>query len=117
MMTERNKITANIKDSVPIESIPGLVRRTLVYNSQSMLCHFTVKKGTSMDVHVHEAVQNGFMLHGTLRFRMQDEKSITVCQGDAYLFESNEPHGLIALEDSEFIEIFTPAREEYMQGK
>lgn len=34
--------------------------------------------------------------------------------GDAYLFGSNEPHGSDALEETDLLEFFVPARPEYL---
>ncbi|GAI63798.1 unnamed protein product, partial [marine sediment metagenome] len=32
---------------------------------------------------------------------------------DSYVFDSNEKHGAIILEDTDVIDVFSPAREDY----
>jgi quercetin dioxygenase-like cupin family protein len=97
-----------------VEMLPGIIRTTMAYNDESMLCHFTLKRGASIPLHNHEAVQNGFVIKGMMRFLQDGGKSITVEEGDGYIFESNEKHGAEVLEDSEIIECFTPMRPEYL---
>lgn len=96
-----------------VEMLPGIFRTTMSYNESSMLCHFRMEKGASIPLHQHEAVQNGFVIRGKVRFLQEGGKSIVVEDGNGYIFESNEMHGSEVLEDSELIECFTPMRPEY----
>ena len=43
----------SLESAKAIENPPGIVRRTLAYNDQAMLCHFELKKGTSIPLHDH----------------------------------------------------------------
>ncbi len=97
-----------------VEVFPGVFRVTMAYNDASMLCHFTLKAGASIPLHQHEAVQNGFVIEGKIRFLREGGKSFVVEEGDGYIFESNEKHGGEVLEDSKIIECFTPMREDYL---
>jgi quercetin dioxygenase-like cupin family protein len=92
---------------------PGIDRVTMSYNDQNMLCYFYLKKGAVLELHTHEAVQNGFVIKGRVRFFKKDGSGFEVSAGDGYIFDSNEPHGSEILEDSEFIECFSPMRPEY----
>ena len=40
-----------------VENPPGILRTTLAYNAQMMLCHFKMKKGTKIPLHDHEAAR------------------------------------------------------------
>jgi quercetin dioxygenase-like cupin family protein len=91
----------------------GIDRVTLSYNQDNMLCYFYLKKGTGLTLHSHEAVQNGFVVKGRLRFFKNDGSSFEVKAGDGYIFHSFEPHGSEVLEDTELIECFSPMRPEY----
>ncbi len=53
-----NKIT-DLQQRKAVELRPGLVKTNLSYNADSMLCHFTMKKGAKIEIHNHPAVQNG----------------------------------------------------------
>lgn len=97
-----------------IEFKPGIWKTTLAYIGESMLCHFQMKKGSTLALHEHEAVQNGFILSGRIEFFKEDGSSFVVGAGDGYVFGSYEPHGSKALEDVDFIECFNPMRPEYV---
>lgn len=104
----------NISDAKSVEALPGLIRTTLAYTQDQMICHFTVKAGVKMPMHTHEAAQIGYIVSGKMIFEREGDTSLPVSAGSGYCFYPNEPHRLVALEDTEFIEVFTPYREEYI---
>jgi quercetin dioxygenase-like cupin family protein len=91
----------------------GIYRRTLCYDDDNMLCHFTLEKGSSIPLHSHVAVQNGYVISGKVKFLAENGDEIIVNPGDGYFFKSNEVHGSEVMEDSEIIECFSPVRPEY----
>lgn len=96
------------------ESPDGVVRRTLAYHDEAMLCHFELKKGATIPLHNHRATQIGFLLSGRARFlaeKPEDEFEVTA--GDSYVLPPFVKHGTVALEDTVYIEVFSPSREEY----
>jgi len=102
----------NIKDIKPVEKPTGILRRTLTYNKETMLCHFEMKKGAKIPLHNHVHVQNGFCISGKIKF-ITEKGEFIVKTGDSYVFNSNEKHGADVLEDSVVIEVFSPCRDEY----
>lgn len=118
---ERRALRVNVQRSYcklgehkPVEIRPGIFRSTLVYNAENMLCHFFEKEGARVDLHTHHAIQSGYVLRGKLLFFDAEGNERILLPGHGYLFGSNEPHGSVALEESEIIEIFTPGRPEYL---
>ena len=79
-----------------------------------MLCHFHEKAGARVDLHTHYAVQSGFVIQGKVKFFDAKGKERILGPGDGYLFNSNEPHGSVALEETDLVESFIPARPEYL---
>lgn len=108
------KQIAYTSEEPTIEFKPGIWKTTLAYIGESMLCHFQMKKGSTLALHEHEAVQNGFILSGRIEFFKEDGSSFVVGAGDGYVFGSYELHGSKALEDVDFIECFNPMRPEYV---
>ncbi len=106
------KKTVNKNSVNPIEMLPGIYRKTLVYNNNIMLCHFSLNKNSRVPLHSHSEHQIGYVIAGKLQFETVKGK-YSVEAGDSYNFESNEKHGAIILEDSEVIDIFSPARDDY----
>ena len=96
------------------ENPPGIVRKTLAYNNEIMLCHFSFSKGAQIPLHEHRASQIGYVISGKVQFRGEKEKDSFVAEaGDSYVLDPHKVHGAEALEDAELIETFYPPREEY----
>lgn len=110
--------TAELDEAATAEMKEGmLIRRTLAYNDEMMLCHFTLHKGLKLELHKHLAVQVGYVLKGKVKFIKEDGTVIIATPGTSYIFDSNEVHGIDEVyETSEFIECFTPMRPEYVNS-
>ena len=104
---------ANLETAESVEAVPGIFRKTLTYNSEIMLCHFDLRKGSKIPLHDHRASQNGFVMKGKLHFFTESSDFIAQ-EGDSYVFDPNEKHGCDVLEDSYVIEAFSPSRHEYI---
>ena len=105
----------SVAEAKAVEALPGLIRRTLAYNEEGMLCHFTMKKGSGIPLHSHRASQIGIVISGHVRFLAEKpEAEFEGLPGDSYVFNANIVHGLQALEDTVYIEAFVPTREEYV---
>ncbi|MBN2051086.1 MAG: cupin domain-containing protein [Spirochaetales bacterium] len=91
----------------------GILRKTTVYGEKTLLCSFLLSRGAEIPVHHHPYEQTGFMISGRMIFRI-DGKETTVEPGDSWSIPSDAPHGAQVLEDSEVIEVFSPAREDYL---
>ena len=97
-----------------VENPPGVVRRTLAYNSNVMLCHFELAKGAKIPLHHHVPSQIGYVISGRVRFLgATDADTFEVGPGDAYVIDPNVQHGAEALEPTLFVEVFSPSRQEY----
>ena len=95
-----------------LEALPGIYRKTLIYNDNMMLCYFTLKKNSIVPLHSHKECQIGYVIKGKLQFFTKNKEFMAV-EGDSYVFESNEKHGANIIEDSEVIDVFSPSREDY----
>ncbi|MBT3275262.1 MAG: cupin domain-containing protein [Spirochaetales bacterium] len=113
-MTENVRKRANTQDLEAVESPEGIARTTVAYATDTMLCHFKMKKGASIPLHHHPAAQTGYIISGKVKFKTGDGSSTFIAgPGCGYAFESEEPHGAEVLEDSEVLEVFAPMRPEY----
>lgn len=104
----------NVSEAKGVENPTGVTRKTLSYNDEAMLCHFFLKKGSVIPLHEHRASQIGYLVKGKARFlaeKSEDEFFGTV--GDSYVFSAHVKHGTEALEDTEYVEVFVPVRDEY----
>jgi len=102
----------NKNDIQAIEVFEGIHRKTLLYNKELMLCHFILEKNANVPMHAHKEHQIGYVIKGKLKF-LTEEGEFIAKEGDSYVFDSNEKHGAMVLENSEVIDVFNPAREDY----
>jgi quercetin dioxygenase-like cupin family protein len=99
----------------PVEAVKGIFRRTMCYNKDAMICQFEMKKGSIIELHSHPAAQIGYVIKGKMEFwyESKERKTFTVMSGDSYLIPGTVLHGVKVIEDSDVIEVFSPARKEY----
>ena len=104
----------NLSEAKPIENPPGVVRKTLSYNDEAMLCHFVLAKGAKIPLHNHRATQIGFIVSGRDRFLAENpQDEFEGGPGQSYVFSRFVKHGTVALEATEYVEVFVPVRDEY----
>ncbi|MBD3188842.1 cupin domain-containing protein [Candidatus Bathyarchaeota archaeon] len=103
-----------IDNTRSVEMLPGIFRKTLVYDEDGMLCHFFLKEGSTIPLHDHEATQLGFVLSGRIEFMSESEEDTTIVdEGASYIIPGGVKHGARMIEDSRIIECFVPSRPEY----
>jgi hypothetical protein len=60
----------------------------------------------------HEQI--GYLQSGRARFKIGDDERLLEAL-DGYSIPGEVPHGVVALEDCVFVDVFSPPREEYRQ--
>ncbi len=99
----------------PVEMLPGVVRRTLNSGDNATLCEISLATGSVVRVHTHPHEQIGYVASGRVLFEI-DGLEQELRAGDSYLIPGNVPHGVKTVEQSICIDIFSPVREEYLDG-
>jgi unsaturated pyranuronate lyase len=105
-------------DDMPRETLnPGLKRR-LISGDQVMVAHVYLDKGTEVPRHHHHNEQITYILEGALEFHFgaEDEETHTVKAGEAVVIPSNLPHRAVALEDTLDVDVFSPPRQDWLDG-
>lgn len=94
-----------LAEGVKIKAIPG-EKMTMVI--------FSLSRGAIVPEHSHPQEQIGMVLKGSLELTIGEEQKV-VKKGDAWSIPSNVVHkGRCLEEETEIIEVFAPAREEYV---
>ena len=99
--------------SLMSEPEPGLCRHILVHSPAMMLVRHEMKKGWQGTAHSHPHEQMVYVISGHIRLTI-DEMSTDATAGHSFIVSSNVTHQACALEDSVVLDIFTPAREDYL---
>lgn len=102
-------------DEIEWEDVnPGVRRKLLAYDKDLMTLIVEFKKGSIGYLHKHYHTQISYIVSGSFEVSINGEKKIQRA-GDAYYLQSNIEHGVVALEDSLLVDIFTPAREDFIK--
>ncbi len=84
-----------------------------------MLAHLYLEKGALVHRHSHDNEQFTYILKGALRFNLGEDGSeeVVVREGEVLHIPSNLPHSVEALEDTIDLDVFTPIRHDWLEGK
>jgi len=103
-----------ISDDIAWESVdPGVKRKILGYDDELMMVRVQFEKGAIGNPHHHIHRQVTYVESGSFEV-MIDEKKKVLKKGDCFLVEPDLEHGVVALEQGCLIDIFTPAREDFI---
>lgn len=95
------------------EPEPGLQREVLVHSPALMLVRHQMSKGWRGTRHRHTHEQMVYVIQGQIRIKVENVWHEAM-GGDNFIVTSNAEHEAEALEDSVVLDIFTPAREDYL---
>ena len=97
------------------EQLNPLLTRKLITGDRVMLSELMLKKGCVVPAHNHEHEQVSCVLKGLLKFEVNG-KEIILHTGDVLHIPSNVVHSAVALEDTLDIDIFSPPRQDWLDG-
>jgi quercetin dioxygenase-like cupin family protein len=105
-------------DEIPKETVNPLLDRRLIAGERMMLAHVYLKKGCLVPRHSHENEQLTYVLEGALHFWLgEDEREeMVVRAGEVLTIPSNLPHKALALEDTLDVDVFSPPRQDWLDG-
>jgi quercetin dioxygenase-like cupin family protein len=79
-----------------------------------MSCEMTFKKGAVGALHSHPHEQIGYVVSGSFELEEENVEKKVIKAGDSYYIAPNVMHGVVALEDSKLLDIFTPMRKDFL---
>ena len=105
-------------NAMPKEKVTDLISRRLVTGERTMLAHVYLEKGSVVPRHSHDNEQFTYILEGALVFSLGEngEQEVTVRAGEVLHIPSNLPHEARALEDTLDLDVFTPVRQDWLDG-
>jgi len=92
----------------------GVHYKNLGRGKNTSIHEFRLVKDSLIPTHSHPHEQTGYMVSGRMNF-VVDGRKIYVQAGDGWSIPGDIAHGVEVLEDCVVIEVFSPAREEYLQ--
>ena len=105
-------------DDMPVEELNAGLGRRLITGDRVMLAHVYLTKGAEVPQHQHDNEQITYILEGALEFAFgaDGEEVHTVRAGEAIVIPSNLPHRAVALEDTLDVDVFSPPRQDWLDG-
>ena len=108
----QNPTLTHSDDTVLRSPEPGLRRQVMSTSDTLMLVRHRMDAGWVGARHAHPHEQMVYVVRGAIRLNMQGE-SYDLRTGDSILVPGGVEHDASASEDSEVLDVFTPAREDY----
>jgi quercetin dioxygenase-like cupin family protein len=101
--------------SVKKEALNDKLWRKVVSGEKAMVAQFGLSKGCVVPLHHHESEQISVVLQGAMKFDLEG-REVIVRGGEVLVIPSNLPHSALAIEDSTVIEVFSPIRQDWLNG-
>lgn len=102
-------------DKMPMEKLNDKISRRYIYGEKIMLVLFDLKKGAIVPEHHHESEQVTYIIKGKVKV-FSEGKEFVVAKGEVLVIPSNTPHRFEALEDTFDIDVFSPLRQDWLEG-
>ena len=108
-------------DDVERESVTHDIARQLFTGKRMMLAQVFLDKGAIVPKHSHDNEQLTWVVEGALKFWIGDEgepgyEERIVSAGEVMYIPSNVPHKAEALEDTLDVDVFSPPRQDWLDG-
>ena len=104
-----------VSDEMEWEQLGGGVERKILgYDDQVMMVAVRFEKGAVGSLHHHVHTQVSYVESGKFEVTVNGKQKI-LKQGDCFFVAPDLVHGVIALEAGSLVDVFTPAREDFLE--
>lgn len=93
----------------------GMHRELLGYDENLMLVKVWFDKGAVGEVHAHPHTQTAYVVKGKFEVFVDGRTEILEA-GGCFFVPSGADHGAVCLEEGILLDIFSPAREDFLNG-
>jgi len=108
---------------IPIEPMNPLLGRQFLTGTNVMVSRITLAKGAHVPLHSHHNEQVAILLTGKLQFFLHESaesnsqpREIILNPGEILCIPPNIPHEVFTLEDTVNLDIFSPPRQDWIDG-
>ena len=101
-------------DTVLLDLGGSTTRRILAWNDQLMSVEVGFETGSVGADHTHPHTQLSYVLAGRFRYTV-DGNSVEMNPGDSIVVPGGAVHGTVCLEKGTLLDVFTPAREDFLK--
>ncbi|MFV0484159.1 MAG: cupin domain-containing protein [Bacteroidales bacterium] len=94
----------------------GVSRQIMGYDDKIMLVHMKFAKDAVGALHTHPHSQTSYIVKGSFEVTVGEKKQI-LASGDSFYAPPNELHGVLCLEEGVLIDVFSPKRDDFLDGE
>lgn len=91
----------------------GVRRKVLAHDERIMTVEVSFDTGAVGSVHTHPHSQISYCTAGSFEANIGGEIRV-IAVGDSYVVGENVPHGVVCLSAGTLIDVFAPAREDFL---
>ena len=102
-------------DDVSAEQINPSINRKFISGDKVTVAKFELRRGGIVPLHAHENEQVSMVISGALKFRAGGQETI-VRGGEIMQLPGGLPHEVEVLEDTVVIDVFSPVRQDWIDG-
>jgi len=108
-------------NDIPKEKVTETISRRLFTGERMMIAHVHLDKGAIVPTHQHENEQLTWVVEGAFRFWIgaedaPDREELVLSAGEVLYIPPNVPHKAEALEDTFDVDVFSPPRQDWLDG-
>lgn len=103
-------------DEIEPEELNKYLTRRHISGENVTLALFSLKRGCQVPTHSHDSEQISNVISGSLRF-VVDGRQIIVRSKETLCIPPHVPHSAEALEDTQVLDVFSPARRDWIEGQ
>jgi quercetin dioxygenase-like cupin family protein len=93
---------------------PGVERKILGFDNEVMMVLVRFEKGAVGTLHHHVHRQISYVQAGSFEVSIDGNKKV-LNQGDCFFVAPDLIHGVVALEEGTLVDVFTPARQDFLK--
>lgn len=108
-------VTLRRWDDIAAQEVASGISRQYLTASRITVAKFRLARGASVPTHAHEQEQVSCVVSGALEFHVGGRDMI-VGAGAVLQIPSWVEHGVTVLEDAEVIDVFSPVRQDWLDG-
>ena len=99
-----------------MEKLSDKASRRFISGEHATLVYFDLKKGALVPTHHHPSEQMSYVIRGKMKVTSEGKEFI-VSKGEVIHIAPEVGHQFEALEDSGVIDLFSPPRKDWLEGK
>lgn len=109
----KNKTLVADEETVWQEVDEGVYRKIMSYTDDIMLVKVKFEKGARGTIHHHPHLQMSYIAKGVFEVSIGDDMK-ELKEGDVYFAASGIDHGVVCKEAGILIDVFSPARQDFL---